>query len=410
MSEAPEVHLTRDIPGIGGLLRTVPEDFIVVERLKRAPSGGGTFAWVHVEKTGIATPRLVRELGSMLEIRAHEIHPAGFKDAHAVARQWISIPARASARLTDSATFRILEVVRAHESLSAEHIERNHFTITIRDCDDSEGGRERARTILDRLVRCGLPNRFGAQRFGVRGESAHVGAALLRRAEVEALDWILGHPSPKEGDPRARVFREAYQAGDYATALRSCPGNLRLENRLLERLAAGASKQTVAREIPRQERRFYTSALQSELFNRVLERRLVELQSDFHSLFVGDLAIDEGTGAVREIRHPEAEQAALDAFQISPTAPMFGVRCQLATGQPGAIENEVLAAAGFARDDFKSIRDLTLDGMRRSLRVRVHELEIEFPSEQRAVLRFALPSGAFATALLSEVMKTPNVA
>ena len=107
---------------------------------------------------------------------------------------------------------------------------------------------------------------------------------------------------------------------------------------------------------------------------------------------------------------PEAEQAALDAFQISPTAPMFGVRCQLATGQPGAIENEVLAAAGFARDDFKSIRYLTLDGMRRSLRVRVHELEIEFPSEQRAVLRFALPSGAFATALLSEVMKTPNVA
>lgn len=409
MSDAPEVHLTRDVPGIGGTLRTVPEDFIVAERLKRTPSGSGTFAWVHVEKTGIATPRLVRELGSMLGIRAHEIHPAGFKDAHAVARQWISIPARASARLTDSATFRILEVARDHESLSAEHIASNHFTITIRDCDDSEVGRGLARTILDRLVRRGLPNRFGAQRFGVRGESAHVGAALLRRADVEALDWILGHPSPKEGDPRARVFREAYQADDFATALRSCPGNLRLENRLLERLAAGASKSTVASEIPRQERRFYTSALQSELFNRVLERRLIELHDDFRTLFTGDLAIDESSGSSREIHDPAAAQAALDAFQISPTAPMFGARCPLATGRPGDIEREVLASAGFDRDDFKSIRDLTLDGMRRSLRVRIRELELEFLGEQRAVLRFALPSGAFATALLSEFMKTPNV-
>src|SRR5579871_2706696 len=60
-------YLTAQLPGTGGLIKAVPEDFVVEELPAYAPSGEGQHLFLTVEKRGITTRemvlRIARELG-----------------------------------------------------------------------------------------------------------------------------------------------------------------------------------------------------------------------------------------------------------------------------------------------------------------------------------------------------------
>src|SRR5438067_963407 len=144
----PPPLLTSDLPGIGGRIKTIPEDFEVEEIPAYEPCGSGDSLYLWVEKCGLGADYFSRQVARRLEIAPGDVGMAGLKDRHAVTRQWISVPAAAEGRLDrlDGDGIRVLRVSRHGNKLKAGHLHGNRFRILIRDVDPA------ARTD-DRLVR-----------------------------------------------------------------------------------------------------------------------------------------------------------------------------------------------------------------------------------------------------------------
>src|SRR4051812_48164346 len=126
--------LTRDLPGTGGVLKTVPEDFVVEEIPAYLPSGEGSHTYLWIEKRGRTTDEAVRALCDALKAKARDAGTAGMKDRHAVTRQWVSVPdvdpARALAVAVDGV--KVLLAQRHGNKLKTGHLRGNRFTLVVR--------------------------------------------------------------------------------------------------------------------------------------------------------------------------------------------------------------------------------------------------------------------------------------
>jgi tRNA pseudouridine13 synthase len=164
--------VTFDLPGTGGVLRTVPEDFQVEELPLYLPQGHGSHAYALVEKKNLTTRDLVVAL-TREGLKEKEIGVAGLKDKVAVTKQWLSVPnrhARAFEALEKLGGIRILQTSRHSNKLGMGHLQGNRFTIRVRQTN--VGALEKARAILGKLAIVGVPNYFGPQRFGRFGRNA----------------------------------------------------------------------------------------------------------------------------------------------------------------------------------------------------------------------------------------------
>ena len=83
--------LTATVPGIGGQMRAIPEDFQVEERPLYLPCGEGEHLYIKIRKRLLSTPDLVLRLSSILGVKAQAIGVAGLKDARAVTTQMVSL-------------------------------------------------------------------------------------------------------------------------------------------------------------------------------------------------------------------------------------------------------------------------------------------------------------------------------
>lgn len=329
--------LTSSLPGTGGLLKSTPEDFVVEELPAYAPSGDGTHTFLEIEKRALTTDDAVRRICDALGVRREDAGTAGMKDRQAVTRQWISLPGVDPARALGLALdgIRILQAARHPHKLRTGHLRGNRFTLTIRGATD---GVARARAVLEVLCKSGLPNYFGAQRFGARGDNAALGRALARG----------------------------------------------------ERLPGRRS---------RSELRLLTSAFQSELFNRYLDRRIDD--GLLATAIAGDLMRKRDTGGLFAVEDVAEAQTRLDARLLDPTGPMFGAR--MASPPDGsaarAREDAILAEEGVAGERIPA------DGTRRPLVVPVEDADAREPEPGVLEISFALPAGAYATGVLAEITK-----
>ena len=88
--------LTANLRGTGGIIRWRPEDFQVDELPLYEPCGAGDHLYLKVEKRGLTTYDLLRELANALQCNERELGYAGLKDARAITRQTVSVPLRRS--------------------------------------------------------------------------------------------------------------------------------------------------------------------------------------------------------------------------------------------------------------------------------------------------------------------------
>jgi tRNA pseudouridine13 synthase len=177
MPDALPLRLTASLPGTGGRIRLVPDDFQVEEIPAYLPSGEGEHLLLWVEKVELDTPEAARLLAAALGLSANEVSWAGLKDRAGRTRQWLSVPARAEAALGEvrlEPRLRILSHGRHRNRLRVGHLRGNRFLVRIREPQAPEA----AQPVLDVLTARGLPNVFGEQRFG-RGDTAVRGRALL---------------------------------------------------------------------------------------------------------------------------------------------------------------------------------------------------------------------------------------
>lgn len=160
-------------PPLGtAVIKAKPEDFQVIEQMAEpAPAAPGQreHLWLWVEKRGANTAWVARQLATQFGVRARDVGFAGRKDRHALTRQWFSLrlpglAERESAPLPPAAAdYRVLRHVWANRKIRRGQHDGNRFRLTLRTWQpDSAQLQERLALIAAR----GVPNYFGAQRFG----------------------------------------------------------------------------------------------------------------------------------------------------------------------------------------------------------------------------------------------------
>ncbi len=158
----PRAHC---LPLANGIIRRTPADFEVVEQLGFAPSGDGEHLYLRVRKTGQNTRWVAKRLADSAGLPYGAVGYAGLKDRHAVTEQWFSLhlPGQPDPELELPEGVEILDAVRHTGKLRTGQVAANHFRIVIRELDMAPAAFANS---VARIAELGVPNYFGAQRFG----------------------------------------------------------------------------------------------------------------------------------------------------------------------------------------------------------------------------------------------------
>ena len=162
-------------------IRRSPADFQVDEELGFEPDGTGEHEFLRIEKTGANTAWLARQLARHAGVRVADVGFAGLKDRHAVTTQWFSVPRRGDAvawTAFECEGVRLLRCDRHTRKLRRGAHRGNRFRIALRG-DIAEDARSNVETRLTDIARHGVPNYFGAQRFGRDGSNLGLAKRLF---------------------------------------------------------------------------------------------------------------------------------------------------------------------------------------------------------------------------------------
>ncbi|MDH5832510.1 tRNA pseudouridine(13) synthase TruD [Luteimonas kalidii] len=331
-------------PALRARFRQSPEDFVVMELDAFAADGAGEHLLLTLEKRGLNTAHVARRIAQWAGVADSAVGHAGLKDRHAVARQRFSVqlPGRPDPPL-DTLAF------------------------------DDPGTGESLRVLDARRHSRKLPrgalagNRFELVLREVEGARDIIDARLLAIAQRGVPNYFGEQRFGREG-------------GNVARALAMFAG----------------------RRVRRDERPLLVSAARSELFNRVLARRVEEACWDVG--LDGEVWMLDGSRSVFGPVPPPDDSltARLAAFDIHPTAPLWG---------RGPLRSEALAQSleTDAVSDDMALRlraGLEAAGLRqerRATRLKPGSFESDWPDAATLRLRFDLPPGTYATSVLAEL-------
>jgi tRNA pseudouridine13 synthase len=328
------------------------------------------------------------------------------KDAQAVTLQTLSIlgvtPEAVMGLKVDGVQIRW--AIRHVNKLRLGHLKGNRFAIRLRDVNPTDV--VKLKPVLDEIQRRGLPNYFGEQRFGRRGDNHLLGAAVIRMDAKGLLDQLLGKPMPTVEDPQTTGARKAFERNDPKLAMKLWPRKSGMERRVLARYIKTGKPVPAVRSIDERLRRLWVSATQSWMFNNVLSRRVEA--GTFDQVLPGDLAYKHENGACFLVEDAATEEPRAAAWEISPTGPLVGYRMSLPTGEPLTIEEAVMAEAHLHPEDFKKEGGERVKGARRPLRVRPEDVDLTGGVDEHGphiTVAFTLPAGSFATVVMREITK-----
>ena len=330
-------------PPLSGVLRREPGDFRVEEELGFEPEGYGTHHWLLVRKTGCTTPYAARILAARFAVRGRDVGFSGLKDRHAETTQWFTIPARSDA--SDPRPGEVAGGIRIVRALRGRRKLRRGVHAGNRfeiAVRDVTGDRGAFADRQDRVARNGVPSYFGAQRFG-------------------------------------------RDSGNVAAAAGMLKGDVKPPDRLTRGL--------------------YLSAARSLLFNRVLHRRVEA--GTWNTCVPGDAVIIAGRRrALAPGASPrEGGSAAewVDGLRAHPAGPLWG------RGAEAGVAADALALERASLTGCEGwqagLEEAGLAAERRALRVVPSDLDWEAAADSGVVVRFALPRGAYATAVMRELVE-----
>lgn len=325
-------------PVAAGRIKVQPEDFVVEEILGFEPSGDGEHAFLHIRKRGENTDYIARQLAKFAGLARQAVSYAGMKDRHGVTSQWFSVhlPGKPDPDWSafDSATVTVLRSQRHHRKLKKGALQGNRFEITVQEL---RGQTDRIEEKLQQMLRDGVPNFFGPQRFGRDGQNLVQAAALFS-------------------------------------------GQLKLRDRNLEAI--------------------YFSAARSHIFNQVLARRVES--GEWNRAVAGDVFMFADSHSFFRDDITPAIESRLAALEIHPSGPLWGRGASAASARALDIEQETAALFPLYCE---GLERAGLEMSRRPLRLPLTDLAWDFPSADSLRLRFSLPAGAYATAVLREAVE-----
>ena len=342
-----------------------PEDFIVEELPLYEPSRTGTHTYFAIRKRNLSTMEAINRIARELQVHTRNIGYAGLKDKNAITTQVLSVEGVTPERVLriEQPNIEVLWAKRHAHKLRVGHLRGNRFELTLRDMPHNI--LTQIKTAIDRLATEGVPNRFGVQRFGNKNDSHLIGKALVKE-DWEALKCYI---SASDNLPQQKFDRKPVK--------------------------------TVINAIPHRLRRLYLSAYQAHLFNRVLEKRTPYLGT----LLDGDIAVKHSNSAPFLVENPTIEQPRADAFEISPSGPIFGYKMRMPSGDVRELEISVLIDDGVRLEKFRKVAGIRLQGTRRPLRMPIQLHDVSTTNNHTGIrLSFTLPAGGYATVVLEELL------
>lgn len=145
------------------------------------------------------TEEAARRIAKAAGVPLRTVSYAGLKDRQALTRQWFSVqlPGKADPDLSaaENDTLKILKLTRHKRKLQRGAHAANGFTLRLTELKADKAGIEER---LQSIAKHGIPNYFGAQRFG------HNGGNL-----VDARDWAARKALPEQRNVRSRLLSTA---------------------------------------------------------------------------------------------------------------------------------------------------------------------------------------------------------
>lgn len=341
-------------PLISCRLRVHAEDFVVDEELAFGADGDGEHCLLRVRKTGANTEWTARRLASVAGVPAKAVGYAGLKDRHAVTSQWFSVHLGPRQEpnwdLLVADGIEVLESQRHRRKLRRGVLAGNRFSLLLREVF---GDLDALAARIDRVSSQGVPNYFGPQRFGRDQGNLYQADALFRGASPQA--------EPGQRRPGSSLGRSP--------------------------------------RVSRHVKGLWLSAARSQLFNEVLALRV--RRGDWRAALPGDrLQLSGSHSHFLADCIDDRIRARVDSGDAQPTGPLFGAGDALTAGEVAAMEADVAAAFP---DWIKGLAAADLKQERRPLRLLPEDLVMEQVAADQVRLRFTLPAGSYATALLREL-------
>ncbi len=327
-------------PLASGRIRVEPEDFVVREHLGFEASGEGEHILLTVRKRDTNTKWVAKKIAEHAGIRVREVGYAGLKDRHALTEQAFTVRSKATPESWLAFAGPGFEICAAARQRRKLRLGAHRGNRFELIVRDVDVDPIRLDERLRAIATGGVPNYFGEQRFG-RDE----------RNLLVAKQWLCDGAPPADRD----------------------------------------------------ERSFALSAARSALFNEVLSKRVQD--GTWNRLLAGEVVNLDGTGSVfvlspiDEMADETLNERCL-RLDVHPTGPLCGSGDSRVQARVAQLETETLAPWN---DWVTGLVRLNVQQQRRALRLAVNDLEWEYEGHTLK-MRFRLTRGAFATAVLREIV------
>ena len=334
-----------------GAIKQRAEDFVVDEIPAYEPSGEGTHLYVRFKKTNLTTDDAVRAFARALTSTAVRLVWPASRTRSASRHNGSVCPPTTRPSTNASVRFRSMASSPRTASPRQQAQDRPSERQPVHDrrARHRPSHKEQVALALERIRIDGVPNAFGSQRFGRDGDT-----------HERARAWLTGN-ARAPGDPRKR--------------------------------------------------RFEFSALQSAIFNAVLEHRVEN--GTWNVPLLGDLLKKEDSGGMFVCTDVQTDRERASHGELCPTGPIVGDCMRQPADDALELEQRIVGPL-IEGIDLRRARSLG-EGTRRPLRLHVTELthslfnwssdeaaRSETDAEGCAIwVRFVLPKGAYATTVLS---------
>ncbi|HEX08572.1 MAG TPA: tRNA pseudouridine(13) synthase TruD [Thermoplasmatales archaeon] len=424
-----ECFYTADIPGIEGKLRTLPEDFIVIEKpLLPDRDDNGLYSIIEITSRNWETNLLLKDLSKKLHISRKKINFAGTKDKRALKTQYMSIKAPPEDILKlDINDVKIKFLYKSNKPIKIGDLTGNKFDIKVRNINLEKneliGRLEKIGSIIKGIR--GFPNFFGIQRFGIIRPVTHlVGKSIIEGDFKEAVKHYIAHPTEHEKEPERKARAFFHETEDFKEAIKLYPDHLHFEKAILNKLIESNGDYIEALKIlPFNLLTMFVYAYQSYIFNRILSER-IRKGLPIDKAVEGDIIMPFSKNMFRENelipvtrRNIEKVNREIAKGKAYVTGLLVGYDPVFAEGEMGEIEHRIIEEEKIDTRNFiiPEIPFLSSSGSRRSLLAPLDNLEWKINKDEinegklQVDFKFELIKGSYATSLLREFMKSNDI-
>ena len=370
--------------GIGGKIKSAPEDFEVIELLsekaKNSISEKGDYAVYKLKKKNIDTNHAISDI---FRKKGYRVKSLGLKDSYASTEQYVCSNNKGKSIASySSAKYSLEKIGFVKKPLSKKNMVGNHFKVKISDCKNTISAFNEQEKIL---------NFYGYQRFGSKRPVTHlIGKSILQKNFEDAINFILSFSSPYDSEENNEIRKKLEDKANYSRYIDQIPPQMDVEKIVLRELISSDDYQKALRTIPISLRRFYIQAYQSYIFNRTLSMAFLDKENLFENQ-EGDVCFDSKDVLGKYLKGSDQRLA----------IPIVGYSYYKKTRFDYQI-SKILESEEISPKDFfiKDMQELSNEGGFRQAAISCSNYCCK-----ENLVEFTLSRGSFATILLREIMK-----